>query len=344
MRNRSLWVGAIVICVLLIAGWLVLRSMRDEASPADPDGAGRSSAGGPAPVAPSLPVATGTTAAGTAGFDCARPSGEAVRIDGTGIPLERLCANLARLGAVTKAGVDRRQARLALDRIVDASLVQRALAQQHLVVSDAEVAAALEPLQPRGGSPTADTAVLKEQLHERLELEKLVAMRSKGEVTEQDIDAELANGAPGIDRGQGVRVEAWIARVPPGAGPERDATARKAAEGFAVAVKNTAAEAAAAQHSVTAMPAFVLSEAGIEPELEKAALSVGKGQWTGAVKTRVGWTVLRVLETVEGMRLDDQALRQRVRQALVTRRLQAAKQRVLEELRGTANIEVLVDL
>ena len=59
-------------------------------------------------------------------------------------------------------------------------------------------------------------SLLTEQARERLEVRKLASLRHRLEVTEADVDAEVAAGAAGIDRGGGVRVDGWIARTAPG--------------------------------------------------------------------------------------------------------------------------------
>ncbi|MBA3504049.1 MAG: hypothetical protein H0T65_27050, partial [Deltaproteobacteria bacterium] len=83
---------------------------------------------------------------------------------------------------------------------------------------------------------------------------------------------------------------------------------------------------------------------GIEPALETAVASLSHGEWSTPLLTRVGYAVIRAVGTEEGTRLDAPALRIRVRKALETRKLQAAQQRVLEELRAAARIEYLVDV
>ncbi len=139
-------------------------------------------------------------------------------------------------------------------------------------------------------------------MRERLELQRLLATRPNTAVTEGDVDIEIARGAPDIDRGQGVRVEAWVARR----GPRADG--------------------------------------GDRPDAQQAAAGLAPGQWSGAVSTRVGWVVLRVIAREEGQTLPPDVLRARVRQAPERRRLQTARQDLLVALRANARVEVLVDL
>jgi parvulin-like peptidyl-prolyl isomerase len=169
---------------------------------------------------------------------------------------------------------------------------------------------------------------------------KLVEKRTSLTVTEYEVDAEILDGAPGIDRGQGVRVEGYIARHPPG-GDEN--AARQRAEAFAD-VRDKTPEAAAAG-KMTPLPAFTVGASNIEPELQAAAFGLAKGKWSGALRTRVGWAVIRVVENDPGIPIDDlPSLRSRVRRALETRKLQGAQQRLLEELRAAAKIEYIVTL
>lgn len=113
---------------------------------------------------------------------------------------------------------------------------------------------------------------------------------------------------------------------------------------FAAAVQTRAPEAAAAEHHLTHLAPFVLGANGVEPEMERAALALSEGQWSAAVRTRVGWAVLRALGRVEGREPTPDALRAQVRRALESRRLQAARGELLTSLRTAARVEVLVDL
>lgn len=347
MRNRGLVI--LLLCALGVAGWFYfLRTPSGDGDHASPTtGAGSATGSGLAADrrAPSAGSAGSAAGAGSdarpAGFDCSRPAGDAARIDGAPISLASLCGRLSRIGAVTATGTDRQQAKLVLDQLVDATLVKRALDQQGKAVTDDEVTAALDTMS---GSGMVDPDLLQEQLRERLELQKLATVRGGLAVSEQDVDAELASGAPGIDRGQGVKIEAWMIRVPVTADAKAVADAQKHAEEFARAVAKGPPEAAATQHQMTAMPAFVVSESGVEPALEHAATTLAKGTWSGAIRTKVGWAVIRPVGAVAGTKLDDKALRVRVRQALENRKLATVRQRVIEELRSAAKIEILVEV
>lgn len=350
--SRTLRIGGAVGALLLL-GLFAVRSPRRPGAPRTPPRADASAAppvarpphdpmraaDAPAPSAPrdgdaSLPP-----------LDCARPAGDVARVDGAPITASRLCARLASLGALRPSGVIPAQARLNLDQLIDATLVARALAWERAAVTDAELSAALAALD--AGAPSPDAGLLGEQLRERLELSKLATLRQPPqEVTESDVDAEIARGAPGIDRGQGVRVEAWIARVPPATDPDAAvrATARQSAEDFARAVQTEAPDAAAARLHLARVAPFVLSANGVEPELERAALALGTGHWSEALSTRVGWMVLRPLGRVEGARLPDAVLRARVRAALLRQRLSGTEASVIAALRNAARIEVLVEM
>lgn len=345
--TRGAWLLVLGFAGLALGAWLLLRVMTDDAAPvtASPGATAPARTGAATAPPASPPALAGSASAGTPGiafaaFDCAHPRGDAARIDGSAITLADLCARLVRLGAVTPAGTARAQARHVLERMIDARLVRRALDGAGASVSDAEVAAAVAAT---AGS-AADPGVLAEQLRERLELQALVQRRAQTTVTERDVDAELAAGAPGIDRGQGVRVDGWIARVPPDADADALAAAQARAQAFAKALDPAAPATAAAAHRLTPLAPFVVGETGVEPDLQAAAFALREGAWSAPVRTRVGWAVIRVLGAVDGTRLDDQALRARVRAALETRRRQAVQQRLLEELRAAATIEIVADV
>ncbi|MDQ3297498.1 MAG: peptidyl-prolyl cis-trans isomerase, partial [Myxococcota bacterium] len=192
--------------------------------------------------------------------------------------------------------------------------------------------------------PGVDIPLLQEQMRERLELQKLSASQAKLEVSEQEVDAELAAGAPGIDRGQGIRVEGWLYRIPPSADAAAQAKAEQAAQEFSKAIPAVKPEVAAKQHGLTPVPPFLVADHGLEPDLEAAARSLSKGQLSRPIKTKVGAMVIRMIERVEGTKLDDKFLRARVRKALETRKAAGAGKDVLTRLRNAARIEILVDL
>ncbi|MBA3819587.1 MAG: peptidyl-prolyl cis-trans isomerase [Deltaproteobacteria bacterium] len=248
-------------------------------------------------------------------------------------------------------GVDLRQAKLVLDRMIDGVIVHRALQRANLRVTDTEVDASLKQLgvatAPVAGvkpDPGIDIPLLQEQMRDRLELQKLAASQAQLEVTEQEVDAELAAGAPGIDRGQGVRVEGWLFRLSPTADAAAQAKAEQAAQELAKAVPAQQPEHVAKQLGLTAVPPFLVGDHGLEADLEAAAAALAKGQLSGPIKTKVGWMVIRMLERVEGTKLDDKALRARVRKALETRKAAAAGKDVMTKLRNAATIEIFVDL
>lgn len=295
---------------------------------------------GGAPVAQDAPSGQLASDAALPALDCAHPAGDAARLEGAAISQATLCERLGAIGGVRPDSVDRAQARLVLDQLIDGALVTRALAWERASVTDAELTASL-------GSDAGASALLRAQLRERLELQKLVTLRERPrEVTEAEVDAEVARGAPGIDRGQGVRVEAWIARVAPTADPDAAvrASARQSAEAFARAVQTEAPEAAAARLRMARVAPFVVGANGVEPEMERAAFSLDVGRFSEAVSTRVGWMVLRPMGRVEGERLHDDEMRARVRAALERQRLQTARESVLTALRAAARVEVLVGL
>ena len=335
MAARAWWL-VVAAAGLAVGGWLVVRASVPAATDA-PRAALEPTRIVSAPRRPALAADAGTPGPRYAAFDCTRPLGEAARVDGESISLRDLCARLARFGAVTAKGTERQQAILALDRMIDATLVRRALAREGVAVSAADVETALGAMPPQVG---ADVELLREQLRERLELDKLAARGAEIVVSEHEVEAELAAGAPGIARGRGMRVEGWIARVPPAADAKTQEAARDRAHALARALRDGKP---AAGHELAPLAPFVVGESGVEPELEEAARALPSGRWSAALRTRVGYVVVRVVGAAEGESLAAPSLRGRVRAALETRKRQVVRQRVLEELRAAARIEKLVD-
>ncbi|MBI5513049.1 MAG: hypothetical protein HY909_04730 [Deltaproteobacteria bacterium] len=307
------------------------------------DASARAPASAPAHGAPTARPDGATTDAGASGLDCANASGLAAVAGDQAVPVERVCDRLRRLGGLRGTTVDRAQARLVLDQLVVAALVRGALQAERLEVSDTELDQRLrERLGDGGAGPGAE--VLREQLRERLELEALSAHRNAASlaVSDAEVDAELARGAPGIDRGQGMRVEGWLSRVSPQADADALGRSQRAAEAFAEAVLREAPEPAAARLRLTHLAPFVVGANGVEPDLESAAGGLSEGHWSSAARTRVGWVVLRGLGRSAGDELPAGELRARVRQALERRARQRAQQDVVAALRSNTRVELRV--
>lgn len=337
---RSLRVAVVLaaaLTALLVGAWATRRptdQTRGTALGGHPSGS-RDSAFRPRPGAPSRAVgASDRDGEGRAPLDCARPVGDAARVDEAGISAEALCARVARMGG---PGADRGHMRVVLDQLIDAELVRRALAWEHQTVSEAELGAALAAMP---SSPSTDDGLLREQTREVLELRRLVAARNPLAVSEQEVDAEVAAGATGIDRDRAVRVEAWIARTAPG--DDGGTTAREAATAFALGVQTADPEVAGARHRLTRLAPFVIQRNGVEPDLERAAFTLTPGRWSDAIPTRVGWVVLRPVDRVEGEEPSPDVLRTRVRRALEGRKLEAARRTLIADLRSASRVELLV--
>lgn len=324
-RVVVLLIGA---AVVIGAGAYLVNKLGDNAQEVRGTGPGS----GPGPSGTGGPGPSLSIDAPGAALDCAKPTGDAARVDDAPITMAALCGELAKLGGV-KAG-----ARAVLDRMIDDLLVKRALDVANLAISDAEVTAALQARGLGAPTPDQDPALLLQQMRARLELEKLVTIDP---VTDKEVQAEIAAGAPGIDRGAGVRVEGWIIRVPASA----DQATRAKAEAAARAVSQTPTDAAAQQHGMTKLAPFVVGSAGLEPELYAAAAQLATGAFSGPVMTKVGIAVIKKIEDVEAPPIEgDMALPTRVRRALETRRMRAATNELLAKLRRAARIEILVGL
>ncbi len=272
-------------------------------------------------------------------IDCARPTGDAALIDDQTISMARLCGRLRSLGGVDRGGrtVDRTQAGLVLDQLVDAGLVHRAVVAAGQAIATHELDAALVALGPV--ATQVDPALVREQVIERLEFDRLIASRGRAEVNEADVDAELARGAPGLDRGAGTRIEGWIARTAATAPASVDAAARQAAEAFALEV--AAGRSVSQRTPLTPLAPFVLGDGSIEPALEDAIRALPPGAWSRAVRTRAGWVVVRVLGRVEPAPMAA-GFRDRVRDMLTRRMLADERRQLVAELRAAARIELLL--
>lgn len=313
-------IALVLVGAALLAGTYVV--VRGNAS--DGGAASRASASGSS-TQPRLP-----STAELPRLDCDQPQQVIARLDEEPVHAETLCSMLHETGGANP--------RVILDRLVDDLVVDRAATAAGATVTDAELVATATAL-----GADSNTSIVRAQLRTRLELEKLAARRGSVAVTEADVDAELAAGAPGIDRGQGTTIEGWLLRVPPSADTNARAKAEAAATAFAAAVGRDP-DGAVKAFGFSVVKPFVLGTHGIEPDLDTAVRRLKRGELSGAIKTRVGWMVVRVLGVETGATLDNTELRTRVRKALELRHSQVATKEVLDSLRKAARIEILVQL
>lgn len=320
--------------------------------------AARKAAAGTADGARPLPAAT-VAAPAQAALDCAHAKGDAARSKAGAVSVADLCLEVQQLAGNQAKGdqaAQRAQARQTLERMIDRQLVAAALAAEHTAVSEPDIDAAFGQLPAAKTGPTevplqdvlrsqgVDVATVRRELRRRLELARLVAGHGDVEPRAAEIDQEFTDHPERYQQGGGSQVQAYIARVAPGATSETENGARQAAQAFAAAVQSAAPDTLAPAQRLPALPPFDVQPNEQEPGLVAAVTKLQPGQWTPALRTRAGWLVCKVLEHKAATARPLAEARPDIVQRLRAVKRLAEQTRILAELRAAAAIELLVAL
>jgi hypothetical protein len=292
-------------------------------------------------------------------LDCDAPSGDIVTIDRDAIGAANFCKRLRQLAGPMAGGdpsVMERQGRALLDRMIDAFLVERALSQAGQRVSEKEIDAELErawrhldeehkakvrkEMEEQLEQQGVELATVRADLKERAALRKLVGLRGALQPNEGEI-AEAYNADPtrfGTPRS--ATVEGFIARAAPTAPAHERSRAKNAADAFVAALRSGAGEAAAlaAEHGLTRVAPFDVDGMSPEPELAAMAFLLPPGEWSNALPSNAGYTVLKVVRIHEGQKRPLAQARDQVIAMLESQREVGEQKRILAELRAQAVI------
>jgi peptidyl-prolyl cis-trans isomerase SurA len=360
MKTTYAILGLAAAILMGLLAWILVDSRHTPNETAD----GVSARNAPAPHAADADgLAHGRAAAEDAPalppLDCAHPDGDAARSKAGAVSTAQLCVEFQQLaGQQTKADptTQRVLARKTLDSLVDAQLVAAALAAEQTAVSDADIDAAFAQLPVVQANPDkgvlqevlrrqgVDLTMIRRDLRRRLELTRLVSARGDVEPRLAEMEQEWQAHPERYQQDGGVQVQAYIARVSPGAPAEAAAKAQETARAFAAAVPNSAPEKLPQELQLQTLPPFLLEPNQLEPDLVAAVAPLQPGQWTQAVRTRAGWMVCKVLERKAGTARSLDEVRQEIAQRLRAGKVLAERNRILAALRSAAAIEVLIDL
>lgn len=292
---------------------------------------------------------------------CDAPRGDVARVDGQGISAAEVCAEWKRLsGAVQKGDpvVMDRHGKQLLERMIDAVLVTRALVTDGLVISEADVDAAVDAAATRRARSDRSVDAMKafeaelkatgstieqvrRELRERLALEALVAHREPFEPSDAVLQRAYAEDPTRFGAPRTAKVEGVLARAPESAAAHERQRALEIATAFSTRVASGESVEAAMGPGLQPMAPFEVTSTGAEPQLAAAAFHLSPGDWSPPVQTRAGVVVMQLVEIRGGEPRPFSEVREQVKQRVQGEHTLAARGRVLSALREAATIEYL---
>ena len=249
--------------------------------------------------------------------------------------------------------------RTILDRIVEHHLAAQIARARGVAATDAEVDDDLKEMrreQPGGQAfeqGLAAAGITAEQLrHQRrlsLDMAKLMRAASPGPVSEAAITAYYRDNRERFLLPEAVTASHILIRVNPGATPEQRAEARRRATDVLNQILGGADFARTArdvsEDAGTALSGGLVGtfpRGSMDPAFEAAAFSAKPGEISDLVETPFGFHIIRVDEHAAGrmQTLDD--VRGDIRTLLTDRAQQEALDKLIEEARRTAKIEIYI--
>jgi peptidyl-prolyl cis-trans isomerase SurA len=262
-------------------------------------------------------------------------------------------------------GVDRNAARLevmreALDALIDEKILEDAVAERQIEVTDVDVDRAITEVRRQHGLTEAQFRqaiaeqgysweAYRQELAGQLERYKLLGaeVRARVEVSDEDVQSYLARQGGGggrpVDEG---RVRHVLVRVADGADEAAEAAARARAEEALGRIAGGESFADVAR-DLSEDPS---SERGGElgwirrgvmvAALDEAVFGAEVGKAVGPIRSPFGFHVLEVTERRRRRSEQDAFAEQRARQALTEEALEQETRRFLDGLRSRAVIEI----
>ncbi len=324
-------------------------------APQAPATAAPAPAGAPAPAA-ALPAAASPTGVTPGG--ALRAVAAVAVVNGAEISAERFNAEFEKLaGPTARVASDRVQhmAKSVLNRLIDQTLREQAIAEQQLSLTDAEMDEAWREFAARfvdergeidkrrleaelARSRTSVDA-MRAQIRDQRLSRKLVERLGKIEISEADIKAFYDNNPSAWMEADSRDVRPIIISIPPEPKPEditkAEAKAKEAREALA---KGGDFETLAKTYSGTVPAPIHIVQSGGQTELEKAAFSLKVGEISQPIRTRWGFYVLRLIEKNDKRVRAFAEVRDEIRNTLVIRHSHMEERRILAELRRKAQI------
>lgn len=338
----------------LVLSALALTACQRPASQA-PEAAAPAPAGTAAPAA-ALPVAASPTGVTPGG--ALRAVGSVAVVNGAEITADRFNAEFEKLaGPNARVASDRVQhmAKSVLNRLIDQTLREQAIAEQQLSLTEAEMDEAWREFAARfvdergeidkrrleaelARSRTSVDA-MRAQIRDQRLSRKLVERLGKIEISEADIKAFYDNNPSAWMEADSRDVRPIIVAIPPEPKPEDITKAEnKAKEAREALAKGGDFETLAKTYSGSVPAPIHIVQSGGQTELEKAAFSLKVGEISQPIRTRWGFYVLRLIEKNDKRVRTFAEVRDEIRKTLIIRHSHMEERRILAELRRKAQI------
>jgi parvulin-like peptidyl-prolyl isomerase len=359
MAKRSILIGGFAVASLAAMAWLFLAPDSEPAAkadsadspsaePAEKTQAGTAETAPPPAQALAAAASSAVAPAGPPPLNCRQPAGTVLVIGAEAVSAEEFCRDLGQLAGPQPDPVSdgwRQQARQLRQQTIDARLVRLALAAEGAAVDDAAIDAALaERLSGPSGAAVAkleasSTQLVRAQLRQRLEMNKLLQLRGQAKVQDADLLAAYQADPGRFGEPAAAVALPFLWRLSRSAAEADVKQARSKAGQFLAAVqKGTPAELAIKDTAGQALAKAELVQGAGEAELVAAALQLSPQQWSAPVRTQVGWAVVQVLEVKAGKVLPFDQVRERVRAFVLGRQGLTDRENLLTGLRAAAKV------
>ncbi|BDG09693.1 peptidylprolyl isomerase [Anaeromyxobacter paludicola] len=252
-----------------------------------------------------------------------------------------------------------RALRLAFDRVVSERLFDAQATALQLEVTDAEVDGAIADIKTRNKLDEAglDRALAEQGLSRdafrkavKRDLESMrlmqVKVRSKVKVTDEDLQAYYQSHLAQFTAGEEVRVRHIFLALDPAAPKSEEGKVEARAEAALKRVRGGADFAQVAREVSQGPSAAEGGELGwlkrgmVQPDLEKAAFRMKKGEISPVLRTQLGFQIIQVEDLRGGGPRPFADVKEEIRDRLTNEQLESYRNQYVSELRKDAIIEV----
>jgi len=249
-----------------------------------------------------------------------------------------------RLKKLTKGRVTRSMLKkTVIDRMINDALLAQEIEKLHIVVTDEEVAAAMNMDMERFDKQKAAMSARVKAFTERVAIRKLLKARG---LLKDATDDELKTQ---YERRFGLKLDAVVMPTP----RDSDAEGTAAAQQRAVTILEAAREGATLREAVKdkkapngrriiVKPMFIKKGDERHAELWAAANPLKEKELGGPIKTAHGFVVFQLSKRIEPRQSYEEMKKKLAKSALNMKTAQA-KHRMLEDLRKAAEIEYLIE-
>jgi peptidyl-prolyl cis-trans isomerase SurA len=249
----------------------------------------------------------------------------------------------------------------ALDVVVTEKLIEVEVKNLGVDISEAQIDSAIDDIKKRNKFDDAmlkqalaeqglDMPTFRSQLRKNFEGYAVISqkIRNRLKVSDDDVQNYYQTHPKEFAKEDEVKVRHIFLALPPGAAAGREEEIR--AQGAKVLARLGAGEDfAAVAREVSQGPSASgggdlgwLHRGSIQPELERVAFSLDPGKWSGLVRSRTGFHILKVEDRRSGEILPLAEVKDRIRDKLTNDQGEVYRKQYLEELKRDATIEILI--